>query len=102
LGRRPRHEPGRLEAIDDRLDALARLKRKYGDSEEAMLRHGHTAAAELERLARHDEVLAAQERAVSELGGELSAAATALSERRVGAAARLTSQVETHLRALGM
>jgi DNA repair protein RecN (Recombination protein N) len=102
LGARLVHEPGRLEAIDDRLDALARLKRKYGDSEEAMLRHGHTAAAELERLARHDEVLAAQERAVSELGGELSAAATALSERRVAAAARLTSQVETHLRALGM
>src|SRR6266702_3227499 len=31
-------EPGRLEAIDDRLDALKRLARKYGDSEEAMLR----------------------------------------------------------------
>src|SRR5919109_1348706 len=40
-------EPGRLEAIDDRLDALARLKRKYGDSEAAMLHHRDEAAAEL-------------------------------------------------------
>src|SRR5207247_949193 len=31
-------EPGRLEAIDERLDVLTRLKRKYGDTEEAMLK----------------------------------------------------------------
>src|SRR5207247_1110014 len=31
-------EPGRLEGIDERLDALTRLKRKYGDSEEVLLR----------------------------------------------------------------
>src|SRR5882672_9693320 len=30
-------EPGRLDAIHERLDALARLKRKYGDTEAAML-----------------------------------------------------------------
>src|SRR5947207_4572595 len=30
-------EPGRLEAIGDRLDAVTRLERKYGDTEEAML-----------------------------------------------------------------
>jgi DNA repair protein RecN (Recombination protein N) len=95
-------EPGRLEAIDDRLDALGRLKRKYGDSEEAMLRHRDEAAAELERLARHDEVLAAQERTVAELGGELAAAAEQLSERRTAAASRLAARAEKQMRALGM
>src|SRR5439155_592469 len=54
-------EPGRLEAIDDRLDALTRLKRKYGESEEAMLAFRDRAATELDRLARHDELLAADE-----------------------------------------
>src|SRR5437899_12895538 len=34
-------EPGRLEVIDERLDALTRLKRKYGDTEEAMLKFRH-------------------------------------------------------------
>ncbi len=41
-------EPGRLDAIDERLDALARLKRKYGDSEAAMLalpRRGRAASS---------------------------------------------------------
>jgi DNA repair protein RecN (Recombination protein N) len=95
-------EPGRLEAIDDRLDVLTRLKRKYGDSEAAMLRHREEAAAELERLARHDETLAAQDRTVAELGGELTAVAEALSERRAAAATRLAVRVEKQMRALGM
>ena len=95
-------QPGRLEAIDDRLDVLTRLKRKYGDSETAMLRHREEAAAELERLGRHDELLAAQERTVAELGGELTAAAEALSERRMAAAARLATRAEKQMRALGM
>src|SRR3989442_1261350 len=55
-------EPGRLEAIDDRLDALKRLARKYGDSEEAMLRFRAEAAAELDRLERHEELLGEDER----------------------------------------
>jgi DNA repair protein RecN (Recombination protein N) len=95
-------DPGRLEAIDDRLDALLRLKRKYGDSEEAMLRHRGEAAAELERLVRHEDVLAAQERMVAELRAELEAAALILSERRAEAAARLAAQAEKQLRSLGM
>ena len=95
-------DPGRIEAIDDRLEALGRLKRKYGDSEAAMLRHREEAAAELERLAGHDEMLAAQERMGAELGGELTAAAETLSERRAAAASRLAARAEKQLRALGM
>ncbi|MGH7353178.1 MAG: DNA repair protein RecN, partial [Candidatus Rokuibacteriota bacterium] len=95
-------EPGRLEAIDDRLDALARLKRKYGDTDEAMLSYRDEARRELERLERHEEVLAAQERQLAELAGELGAAATALAERRAAAAERLAPQIERQLRALGM
>jgi len=95
-------EPGRLEAIDERLDALTRLRRKYGDSEAAMLKVRDEAAAELRRLERHDEVLAAEERVQAELAAELQAAALALSERREAAAARLGPRVQRELRALGM
>jgi DNA repair protein RecN (Recombination protein N) len=95
-------EPGRLDAIHERLDALARLERKYGDGEEAMLRFRDEAARELDRIERHDEVMAEQERVLAQLEAELAVAAGALSERRHAAAARLAGQVERTLRALGM
>jgi len=95
-------EPGRLDAIHERLDALTRLERKYGDGEEAMLRFRDEAARDLERLERHEEVMAEQERVLGELEAELAAAATALSSRRHSAAGRLATQVERALRALGM
>jgi len=95
-------EPGRLDAIHERLDALTRLQRKYGDGEEAMLRFRDEAACELERLERHEEVVAEQERVLGELAAELIAAAGALSSRRRAAATRLAGQVERALRALGM
>jgi len=95
-------EPGRLDAIHERLDALARLKRKYGDSETAMLAFRADAARELERLERHDEIVAEGERLLAELESELTAAAAALSERRRAAGSKLASQVERALRGLGM
>src|SRR5256884_8246095 len=73
-------EPGRLEAIDERLDAIARLKRKYGDTEAAMLEFRDAAAAELDRGQRHDEIVAAKERRAAELLTQLRAAASAGTE----------------------
>ncbi len=95
-------ESGRREAIDDRLDAINRLKRKYGETEEAMLRFREEAAAELDRLARSEERMAEQERELAELSAGLRAAAAALAERRRAGAARLGPLVERELRALGM
>src|SRR6266403_4926343 len=62
---------GRLQALDERLDALTRLKRKYGDTEATMLAFRDEAARELERLGRHEEILAEQERMLGELDAEL-------------------------------
>ncbi|HEV8471923.1 MAG TPA: DNA repair protein RecN [Methylomirabilota bacterium] len=95
-------EPGRLEAIDERLDALARLKRKYGDSEEAMLQFRVEAAAELDRLERHEELLGEDERRRADLEGELLAGARALGRARRDAAGRLGPAVQRELRQLGM
>ena len=95
-------EPGRLADIDERLDAITRLKRKYGETEEAILAFRADAAGELDRLARHDEVLAEQAPLVEEVGTELSGEAITLSERRQAAAERLGAQTQRELRALGM
>src|SRR5215468_4341484 len=80
-------EPGRLEVIDDRLDALVRLKRKYGDTEQAMLEFRAEAASELDRLRRHEELVAEDERRLAELHAEVDAAARALGAARREAAA---------------
>jgi DNA repair protein RecN (Recombination protein N) len=94
--------PGRLEAIDERLDAITRLKRKYGDTETAMLAFRDAAAIELERLGRHEEILAEQERMLGELAAELSGAAHELSKRRHDAAERFAGDAARELRQLGM
>jgi DNA repair protein RecN (Recombination protein N) len=94
--------PGRLESIDERLDVLVRLRRKYGDTESTMLAFRDGAAAELERLGRHEEILAEQERMLGELHAELTEAAVVLSDRRRVAAARLAGEAERELRQLGM
>ena len=94
--------PGRLDAIEERLEVLTRLKRKYGDSEGAMLRFGEEAAAGLERLQRHEELLAAQARALDEVWSELAAAAGRLSERRAKAARTFAAEAQREIRTLGM
>src|SRR5215510_15018568 len=94
--------PGRLEAIDERLDALTRLKRKYGDTEAAMLAFRAEAAGELERLGRHEEILAGQEWAMAELEAELSGTAHELAKRRHDAAERFAGEAARELRQLGM
>lgn len=94
--------PGRLEAVDERLDVLTRLRRKYGETEAAMLAFREAAAAELERLGRYGEIVAEQERMLEKLGAELAEAAGALADRRQSASERLASQAERELRQLGM
>ena len=94
--------PGRLEAVDARLDALTRLKRKYGDTESAMLAFCEEAGRELDRLGRHEAILAEQERLLGDLEAELSGAAHELSKRRREAAERLAGQAARELSQLGM
>ena len=43
-------EPGRLEAVEERLDAIERLERKHGGTIEAVLAHAERCRAEIERL----------------------------------------------------
>ncbi|MCZ7569337.1 MAG: DNA repair protein RecN [Ardenticatenaceae bacterium] len=94
--------PERLQMIEQRLDLLFKLKRKYGDSIDAILEEASRAQAELEEIATAEERLreltAIEEkllRQIGELGLELSAA-------RRDAALRLASAVERELGELRM
>src|SRR5215207_75011 len=95
-------EPGRLEQVEERLEALDRLKRKHGGSIESVLAHAESCRAEIETIE------GAGER-TEELEAELAAAARArtdlaaqLSEVRAKSARRLEKRVADELDQLAM
>jgi DNA repair protein RecN (Recombination protein N) len=95
-------EPAQAERCAERLDALRRLFRKYGEGEQAVLDHLETAKAELAALttsesdaAEWTERLALEEEA-------LANAAARLSELRQAKAAEFASIVESEIRELAM
>jgi DNA repair protein RecN (Recombination protein N) len=94
-------EPGRLERVEERLEAYRRLVRRHGGVEDAL---AAAAAARAELAALEDEVagdeaLAAQRAALLD---ELRAEAEALHRRRADAAPRLGEAVAAELADLGM
>ena len=86
---RRRSIPERIEEIDGRLDALTKLRRKYGESVAAIWRHRQEVAAALERLDRHEALTAELEAEVVQLAGAARAEALELSGVRATAAERL-------------
>ena len=94
--------PDRLQQVEDRLEALSSLKRKYGATIEEVLAYAAGAARELAELG-------AGEEHVTELGARealllerLSASAIELSQKRRAAAGRLSSAIEQELADLGL
>ncbi|MFQ6098641.1 MAG: DNA repair protein RecN [Armatimonadota bacterium] len=95
-------DPVRLEEVEARLDEIARLKRKYGDTIEDVLRLRDEAAEAIEAAESSEErveELQEQLRALTERAG---AVATKLSTARQRLANRLAKTVESELGLLGM
>jgi DNA repair protein RecN (Recombination protein N) len=95
-------DPGRLAAVEERLDSLDRLKRKHGGSVESVLAHAERCRGEIERLesgevrgAEAEAALAEAERRRGELGERLS-------KGRAKAAGPLEKEVATELEGLAM
>jgi DNA repair protein RecN (Recombination protein N) len=95
-------DPERLESVDARLDALARLKRKYGEDIAAIAAYRREIAGALDRIERHDELALELRREVEAGAAAAAAEALALSEQREKAAERLERLLQKEVRALGM
>jgi DNA repair protein RecN (Recombination protein N) len=95
-------DPERLEQIDARLDAIVKLKRKYGDSVAAILAHRQEVATALDRITRHDAIAEEMERTVADAAAAAGTEAAALSAARARAAERLERLVQKEIRGLGM
>ncbi len=96
------HDPARLEQIRRRLDALFRLKRKYGPELDDVLATGQRVREELKGLEDADHDLERLERERDAAQTALKVAARAVSERRRQAAERLGDRVGTTLPEVGL
>lgn len=95
-------DPERLATVSERLDLVARLKRKYGESIDAVLAYARTAAEQLASFGGEEEDADALARRERELVGRAATAAEALSAARRVAAARLVAETRRELEGLGM
>jgi DNA repair protein RecN (Recombination protein N) len=95
-------EPGRLEAVEERLATLDRLQRKHGGTIEAVLEHAERCRVEIERL-ENAETLADELRArLDAESAERAELAAQLTAGRREAAPRLEEAVAEALAGLAM
>ncbi len=95
-------DPGRLLAVEERLEALDKLKRKHGGSVESVLVHAKRCRAEIERLESAEQRGAEAEAGLAEAEARRAELGEHLSEGRAGAAAPLEQRVAAELAKLSM
>jgi DNA repair protein RecN (Recombination protein N) len=95
-------DPARLEAVEERLTALERLKRKHGGTIEGVIEHALRCRSEIERLANAEEVAGELERRLATVEAERAELAERLSAARKRAAADLSKRVAADLAELAM
>ncbi len=95
-------EPGRLEAVEERLEAYDRLERKHGGSVTAVLAHAEHCRSERERLERAEVETERAEADLAEAAAELERLAGRLGDARRKAAPKLAKRVREELAALAM
>ncbi|MCL4237425.1 MAG: DNA repair protein RecN [Anaerolineae bacterium] len=95
-------DPRRLNEIEERLEVLTRLKRKYGGSLEAVLDYAARAQAELDSITHSEERLAGLRAEEDRLLRQIGDGAARLSQGRQEAAAHLTERIIAELGDLRM
>ncbi len=96
------YNPNRLEQVEERLDLIHRLLRKYGGTPEAVIAFGENARKQLETITNAAEKIAELEAREAVLLNELAARGEKLSDKRKKAAEKLSRSIETELDDLKM
>ncbi|MDY6825047.1 MAG: DNA repair protein RecN [Thermodesulfobacteriota bacterium] len=91
-----------LEDVEERLDLLTRLKRKYGQTLSDVLARLDEIDAELAGLGNLDDRIAATEAAIADTHAALAGACKELSEKRLETAGAFDEKIETELAMLKM
>lgn len=91
----------RLQSLDERMNLVQNLKRKYGSRIEQILEFGAEASRQLKAMASRDEELQRIEKEESEVLRKRDAVVVQLSAARRKAAEPLAGKIQQELRALG-
>jgi len=94
-------DPARLQQLEERLNLLHSLKRKYGSTVAEVIAFGERAAQELRRLESREDELARLNAELAEVDAELEKLGRELSAGRRKAAAALGKAVSAQLAGLG-
>jgi DNA repair protein RecN (Recombination protein N) len=94
--------PGRLEEVENRLAAIDRLKRKYGQSIPEILDFFDDVRRQIAAVEHAGERMEELRKAQTRLADEFGKLAAELTERRAGAARKLEKKVEAELAQLAM
>lgn len=94
-------DPREIQELEDRINLLESLKRKYGGTLERVLEHRDAAAARLEKIEGRGDELERLRRELAAAREAVDAAGTALGQLRRKAAPRLAKEVARHLADLG-
>jgi DNA repair protein RecN (Recombination protein N) len=95
-------EPGRLDAVEERLEGLARLERKHGGSIAAVLEHAERCRARRAELTGAEVALEEAAARRAEARAALDAGSAALRKARAAAAPKLAKAVRERLADLAM
>lgn len=95
-------EPGRLEQVEERLDLLRRLERKYGAGVDEMLAAWQEIKEKIRQLETLEERLDGLSDALEKQKARYQSSAQALSASRISLARRFEKLVETHMKELNM
>lgn len=95
-------EPERLNEIEERLDLIGRLKRKYGNTVSEVLKYKEEVDRKLEGIEKAEERITELEKEVETLKASGLKIAETLSDKRKKASRELKNMVEVELSDLGM
>jgi DNA repair protein RecN (Recombination protein N) len=94
--------PEHLAQVEDRLELLDKLKRKYGSSLDDVIQFGADVARKLSEVENKDEILRQLRGQLAKAAEEYLRASRSLSKKRADAARRLEKSVEAEINDLAM
>lgn len=96
------YNPAKLAKLEERLDVIHKLKKKYGATVEDILTYYKQANAELAAITNYDERLNQLEQEETVLADEIAQLAEVLTNLRQTAGKEMACQISAHLADLGM